>query len=100
MRLYKQYVRPHLVFASLAWSPWLQGEKDVLEKGQEKAVKMVSGLKTTTYLERCDELTLETLEKRRLVQVWHWYTSWPMKKYSGIQEYSSLSEKMLGQQQE
>jgi hypothetical protein len=40
----------------------------VLEKGQEKAVKMVSGLKTTRYLERCNELKLETIEKRRLDQ--------------------------------
>jgi hypothetical protein len=68
MRLYKQYGRPHLVFASPAWSPWLQGDKDVLEKVQEKAVKMVSILKTTTYLERCDKLKLETLEKKRLDQ--------------------------------
>ncbi len=29
---------------------------------------MVSGLKTTTYLERCDEFKLETLKKRRLDQ--------------------------------
>ncbi len=48
-----------------AWSPWLQGDKDTLEKVQEKAVKMVAGLKGATYLEKCAELGLETLEKRR-----------------------------------
>jgi hypothetical protein len=65
LRLYKQYVRPHLEFSAPAWSPWLQGDKDTLEKVQEKAVKMVAGLKGTGYLEKCAELGLDTLEKRR-----------------------------------
>jgi len=58
-------VRPHLEFASPAWSPWLQGDKDELEKVQKKAVKMVAGLKGTTYEEKCAELGLQTLEERR-----------------------------------
>jgi ribonuclease P/MRP protein subunit RPP40 len=65
LRLYKQYVRPHLEFSAPAWSPWLQGDKDMLEKVQEKAVKMVAGLKGANYLEKCAELGLETLEKGR-----------------------------------
>jgi ribonuclease P/MRP protein subunit RPP40 len=65
LRLHKQYVRPHLEFSSPAWSPWLQGDIDTLEKVQEKAVKMVAGLKGETYQEKCAELGLETLEKRR-----------------------------------
>jgi ribonuclease P/MRP protein subunit RPP40 len=65
LRLYKQYVRPHLEFLAPAWSPWLQGDKDTLEKVQEKAVKMVTGLKGTGYLEKFAELGLDTLEKRR-----------------------------------
>ncbi len=28
MKLYKQYVRSHLEFASLAWSPWQQGDQN------------------------------------------------------------------------
>jgi len=65
LRLYKQYVRPHLEFSAPAWSPWLQGDKDTLEKVQEKAVKMVTGLRGANYLEKCAKLGLETLEKRR-----------------------------------
>jgi ribonucleases P/MRP protein subunit RPP40 len=42
IQLYKQYVRPHLEFAVQAWSPWLQSDKDVLEKVQRRAVNMVS----------------------------------------------------------
>jgi hypothetical protein len=61
-------VRPHLEFSSPAWSPWLQGDIDTLEKVQEKAVKMVSGLKGTTYQEKCKELGLNTLLERRDAQ--------------------------------
>ncbi len=32
LRLYIQYMRPHLKFASPAWSPWLEADKEVLEK--------------------------------------------------------------------
>jgi hypothetical protein len=69
VRLYKQYVRPHLEFASQAWSPWLAGDREVLEKVQKKAVGMVSGLKGKSYEERCAELGLETMETRKIKQV-------------------------------
>jgi hypothetical protein len=65
VRLYMQYVRPHLEFASPAWSPWSESDKAVLEKIQRRAVAMVSGLKGTVYEERLKELGLTTLEERR-----------------------------------
>jgi hypothetical protein len=68
LRLYKQYVRPHLEFASPAWSPWLAGDIEVLEKVQEKALRMTTGLKGNTYEERCKEVGLSTLQERRKVQ--------------------------------
>jgi ribonuclease P/MRP protein subunit RPP40 len=40
------------------------GDIDTLKKVQEKAVKMVSGLKGTTYQEKCKELGLNTLLER------------------------------------
>jgi|LakMenEpi03Aug12_release.lakeMendotaPanAssembly.Ray.scaffolds.fasta_scaffold178922_2 hypothetical protein len=49
IRLYVQYVRPHIEFAVPAWSPWLEADKEVLEKVQRRAVQMVSGLKAHTY---------------------------------------------------
>jgi len=64
-KLYVQYVRPHLEFASPAWSPWLETDKKILEHVQEKAIRMISGLSGRTYEEKCDELGLETLEARR-----------------------------------
>jgi hypothetical protein len=48
IKLYKQYVRPHLEFAVPAWSPWTQADREMLEKIQKRAVKMVSGLTSRT----------------------------------------------------
>jgi hypothetical protein len=68
LSLYKQYVRPHLEFASPAWSPWSEGDKAILERVQEKALKNTTGLMGRTYEERCKEVSLETLERRRQIQ--------------------------------
>ena len=60
-RLYVQYVRPHVEFAAPAWVPWTAEDKLVLERVQQQAVKMISGLKGHTY----EEIGLATLENRR-----------------------------------
>jgi hypothetical protein len=65
MRLYCQYVRPHLEFAAPAWSPWQEGDKECLERVQRKAVGMVSGLAAREYEDRLLELGMVTLEERR-----------------------------------
>ena len=65
VRLYKLYVRPHLEFASPAWSPWTNQDKECLEKVQRRAIAMVSGLGDKNYLERLKELKMTTLEARR-----------------------------------
>ena len=74
LQLYKQYVRPHLEFAVPAWSPWTVADIGVLERVQERAVKMISGLTGKTYEERIAELGMPSLELRRvhfdLVQVY------------------------------
>jgi hypothetical protein len=63
--LYKQYVRPHLEFSAVAWSPWQEGDKALLENVQIKAIQAVSGMAGLTYEEKCRELDIETLEVRR-----------------------------------
>jgi hypothetical protein len=65
LRLYQQYVRPHLEFASPAWSPWQEGDKECLETVQRMAVGMIAGLKPRDYSERLKELCLTTMEERR-----------------------------------
>ncbi len=56
LRLYKHYVRPHLKFSTQAWAPWTEGDRKSLEKVQQRAVKMMSGLKSNIYEERLREL--------------------------------------------
>jgi len=65
VKLYKQYVRPHLEFAVQAWSPWSVADIEVIEKVQKKMIKMVSGLRSQDYDDRLLELGLTTLEERR-----------------------------------
>jgi Reverse transcriptase (RNA-dependent DNA polymerase)/Endonuclease-reverse transcriptase len=65
LRLYKQYVRPHVEFATPAWNPWHQADIQVLENVQKKFVNMVAGLSPGSYEEKCVELGLDTLEERR-----------------------------------
>jgi len=64
--LYIQYVRPHMEFASPAWSPWTTADKEILEKVQRHAVGMISGLNSNSYEEKLLDLEMETLEER-----WH-----------------------------
>jgi len=65
VRLYIQYVRPHLEFSVPSWSPWQETDKECLEKVQKRAIRMVSGLKSESYEDRLKELGLTTLEERR-----------------------------------
>ena len=61
-------------YASQAWSPWCKKDIDVLEKVQERMLKMCSGLKGNTYEERLLEVGLDSLADRRvradMIQVW------------------------------
>ncbi len=43
----------------------MEADKEVLEKVQRRAIKMVSGPKSNTYEGRLSELGLTTLEERR-----------------------------------
>ena len=51
-KLYVQYVRPHLEFASPAWSPWNESDKAIIEKVQMRAINCISGLQGT-YEDKC-----------------------------------------------
>jgi ribonuclease P/MRP protein subunit RPP40 len=65
VRLYTQYVRPHLEFALPAWSPWSLSDKECLERVQRRAIRMVSGISGNSYEERLKELGLTNLKERR-----------------------------------
>ena len=42
LTLYKVYVRPHLEYAGVSWSTWLQQDREALERVQRRAIGMVS----------------------------------------------------------
>ena len=66
IRLYKQYVRPHLEYCIQAWNPWTVADIELLEGVQRRAVYMVSGLQGLNYVDKLQELGLPSLLQRRL----------------------------------
>ena len=65
-QLYKGLIRPHLEYASPAWSPSWRKDIENLEKVQRRATRMIPMLQDLTYPERLQHLQLPTLAYRRL----------------------------------
>jgi hypothetical protein len=65
LRIYTQYVWPHLEFGTPTCSPWTTGDKECLERVQMRAVRMVSSLRGTSYKEKLKEIGFTTLKEHR-----------------------------------
>ena len=63
--LYKTFVRPKLEYAVAAWSPWMEGDREALEKVQRRMVRMISDKRGDTYEERLESVGLTSLVERR-----------------------------------
>ena len=64
--LYKTFVRPKLEYAGAVWCPWMQKDKEVLEKVQQRFVRMLSDVKGASYEEKLKAIGLTTLNERRV----------------------------------
>ena len=64
--LYKTFVRPKLEHSIAAWCPWTEADIGILERVQQRAVRLISDKSGTTYEERLKSVGLMSLRERRM----------------------------------
>ena len=63
--LYKTFVRPKLEYAVAVWSPWLKRDEEVMEKVQQRFVRLLSDVRGDSYEAKLKSAGLTTLSERR-----------------------------------
>ena len=63
--LFTAFVRPHLEFGNVAWSPRFQNEKKLIEGVLRRATQLVPGLGNHDYSERLKCMNLASMKYSR-----------------------------------
>ena len=66
VKIFVAFVRPHLEYGQVIWSPHLRKHINMIEKVQIRATKLIDGFGKLSYSERLERLNLPTLAYRRL----------------------------------
>ena len=73
-KLYVTFVRPHLDYGQVIWSPHFMRQINMIENVQKRATRLVDGLENLEYTQRLARLKLPTLAERRargdMIEVW------------------------------
>ena len=65
-RFYTAFVRLHLEYAILFWSPNYIKDQNLLERVHRRATKLIPTLRNLSYEEQLEQLDMFTLYKRRI----------------------------------
>ena len=66
LKLYTNFIRPHLEYSSAVWNPYLKGEIEALEKVQKYALKVCTKSWDASYEDFLSKASLPSLQRRRI----------------------------------